>query len=208
MPPELNTVVTDLDGTLIAGNSFTEWVRFLLLKSASTRSFGRFAELLVLAARRKILRIDSHREFKSKIDALQVPGEWIEEFSFHMAAFANMKVLRRIEELQAKRVIVTTAAPCCYCDALIRALGIHAAAILCSHERLGQFFENVGANKLTSLKASFPDLFHDDAGFLFFTDHVDDLPMAAFARAVILCHPSEEAKRRFRSERIDFELIE
>lgn len=158
------TLIIDLDGTLVDCNSFTEFVRYLFITVPKVR--GRIAYIVAL----RKLRLISHHEAKRRIVAVAskvLEKRDIDYFVNKMISRVRPSLLRSLEV--SGRVILATAAPEIYALPLASALGIREVTATTNESP-----ENRGTTKLRNVERLGVKF---DEETVVITDHHDDLPL-------------------------------
>lgn len=192
--------VTDLDGTLLAGNSMKRFMRWLP-GELWRRKPGRACEALWWIALRGA-RLVSHKRMKwhlGRIAGLSLSAsDWQRFASEALLPMLNPGITELIRGLQEKgtTVCIASAAMEDYVAPLCRLLGYdhHLATPHSTH--LADYAELRGARKLRAIEnlASEKDLFVS----MFLTDHADDLPTAAaYPAESIIVNPSPQSDTIF-----------
>lgn len=172
-------IVVDLDGTLLRGNSFRLFIRFL---ASRLRARGRWMELGsvvgLLAARR--LRLISHVRMKHPIHllALRLMSEAdIEEFAAGLITYINIGLLDELRRLQREgwRTVLATAAPDFYIAPLCRRLGLDEWTATPAAPGVAAYGENRSDRKRDRALALAAERGWRIAAVA--TDHPDDLPL-------------------------------
>lgn len=143
-------VCVDFDGTLIRTNSFPKWILFCLERSIKEMRLLLAVQLVTLLFLRKAMSSLSHVEFKKMINDLNYPEGWSEYFCKKLYKdYRSHAVFTKIKALDVDKVILTTAAPCCYAKSLAQVFTIKGARleVLCSHLKKQGFFDNYRENK-------------------------------------------------------------
>lgn len=189
----METLVIDLDGTLIDCNSFTEFVKHLFaqLPEARLKIFG-------IVALRK-LRLITHLEAKRRIVAIAqkyLQKVDIDKFIDKLSTHLRPSLLQRIET--ADRVILATAAPEIYVIPLAQRLGIPDVAAT-RHNGA----ENRGQVKMRNVENAGVKF---DLDTVVITDHYDDLPLLQrnSAGQNILVNPSSTTLMHLKMAGISF----
>lgn len=158
------TLIIDLDGTLVDCNTFTEFVRYLFMTVPKIR--GRIAYVVAL----RKLRLISHHEAKRRIVTLAskaLEKRDIDYFVNKMITRVRPSLFRSLEV--SERVILATAAPEIYAIPLASALGIREITATSNDGP-----ENRGTTKLRNVER-LGVKFDEDTVVI--TDHHDDLPL-------------------------------
>lgn len=202
-----HVLVVDLDNTLISTNSFTLWIRFLFRKSILTLRFRVLLKLFAALILRKIVRVTDHATFKSRVDKLEIPKEWVYEFIGLLQSYSYSNVVNTIAEYQPSMLILATAAPSIYASKLIEFCGLKFDEILCSRWRTDGFHDNQRERKRDYLFSYLENKLMTDYGIVLFTDHADDLPIAKIATKNYLCNPTESSLALFNRSGVAYEVI-
>ena len=190
--------VIDLDGTLIRVNSFPLWMKSLLASAIARGDMGRVATLVWWSVLRRVGTF-SHDDLKKRILALRV-SEWeVERFVLGLLPYVREDIVERIRESGAEYHILATAAPATYGRVLSKRLGLKFDAVLCSSDEGGVYTGMAREDKLSAVIRHLDEQFPRGYGFSLYTDHEDDLPLAARAETTILCNASDRARAEFKS---------
>lgn len=181
--------IVDFDGTIYRGNSFHDWIKFLLFEAVCTGRPKLICKVLA-AVFRRIAR-SGHSEFKKTIQSL-----WLAEIRTEQ----RVNILRRFNQWQIKRlrheliqeirqiggfVLVTTAAPCEYMEGLKDIVGFD--ALLCTryHPDPG-WNDNSRLNKLRGVREWLKTRVGENrATKILYTDHADDFPLLEIVNEVV-----------------------
>jgi len=185
MPDEARVVIFDLDGTLLAVNSFPRWIRFLLAGRMPGLSPGRRIALSLgtarLLARRKPGRLD-HEGFKARVQALWRASGADEAALAPFVASLRGQIRPAFAPLLARvatgeiAAVLATAAPADYAEPLGAALGFRHILATPSPAPAG-LAGNTGAVKRDRVLALLAHLGWERRARVFFTDHEEDLPL-------------------------------
>ncbi|MBN8441473.1 MAG: haloacid dehalogenase-like hydrolase [Thauera sp.] len=196
-PPSILTVA-DFDGTLISGNSFPLWIRFVAVRSLTTFRFRLFVAITAAVLKRKIFCATQHGEFKRKVDSLSYPDGWAADFVNELRSRLHADVLGKMASVARGPVLIATAAPSCYARAVPAILPLPVCGVVCSQQEGADYIDNTGATKRDRICAGLSRAGSDRGNFILFTDHEDDLPTAIAAVKTYLCHPSAAALQAFK----------
>lgn len=187
-------VVVDLDGTLIPGNSFRLWMRFLAIHAARHRRFTLLAHLLVAGALRAT-RVISHRELKRRVLLLSawVSAGDVDRFASKLCNTLRPELVGQIRAHLAEdaTIALVSAAPDFYLEQLARAAGIE-TVIGTPSTITDSWEETAGEAKWSRLQERFGRDVQIDIVYM---DHHDDLPLAIRARRTVLVQPSPQTRR-------------
>lgn len=200
-------VVVDLDGTLIPGNSFHAWLRYLgrwALVTGRLRLAARLAHVCLRRARRSI----THHELKYRVLVLSesVPEPVIDRFARRLAESILTTVSRAVTDAarDGLTVVLATAAPQMYLGALARAIGA-TTAIGTPPPGPGPWRECIGAEKVDRVLAMFEPGTEIAVAF---TDHLDDLPLVRRATRSVIVNPDADSWRAFAGSGASVERLE
>lgn len=185
----MRLVVVDLDGTLIAGNSFHLWLRFLTLwalRNGRLRVLAGVMSAVVL----RLLRRTSHAQLKRSVLLLSadVPIGVTEVFAQRVTSAVRPDVRSQVAVHAADglSVVLVTAAPDFYLSDVAAALSADAVVGTPSAVNAG-WKEVVGESKWSRLT----DLYGSDVVIeVVYTDHADDLPLVLRANRAVIVDPS------------------
>lgn len=180
-------IVTDLDGTLISINSFPLWIRFLIKKAICNINLTLLFNLLILLFKRKVLK-ETHAKFKRQLMQLKYPQSYDHNFAVQLLCYINEDVVTELFNFQNACIVISTAAPKNYAEALVSVLPFKVDKLHCSKITNGKIYENFAHNKVISFKNDFNNQVID----LFLTDHIEDLPMILHSEEIILVNPKQE----------------
>lgn len=189
-------VVVDLDGTLIPGNSFHAWLRYLGRWALITGRLG-LAARLALVCLHRARRSITHRELKYRVLVLSesVPEPVIDRFAHRLAESIRTTVSRAVRDAAHDdlTVVLATAAPQMYLGALANAIGA-ATTIGTPPPGPGPWRECIGAEKVERVLA----MFEPGAEIaVAFTDHLDDLPLVRRATRSVIVNPDSDSWKVF-----------
>lgn len=187
----MRVVVFDLDGTLIAGNSFHQWLFALTLWLLKRGRLLSCLRLLFWIGARGV-RYIPHLELKRQIIALSVdvnPSKaMVSAFVDKLVAVVRPELLQKIREhkQEGARVAVATAAIDLYLPGFAEYCG--ADDLIATSSRLSPSWqENLKARKLQSIQEYYGKDVVIDAVY---SDHSDDLPLFRAAKRAIVVAPS------------------
>lgn len=187
-------IVCDLDGTLVATNTFTRFTLFLARRPYMT------LPVMWTALRRK-LRLISHSRAKQELLRLAADNLTADEYRAFAAGIIKRYLRRSVLDLaksekeEGKLVLLATAAPQVYADVIREITGMDG----CIATPTGGE-ENRNEEKVRRVKEW---LAANDATLeAVITDHHDDLPLMKYAAAakspIWLVRPSVDTLRRTR----------
>jgi phosphoserine phosphatase len=195
--------VFDLDGTIIAGNSFHMYIAFLARYLFTRLRLRSLLTLGLVMARRLVKRINHAQMKRTIVDIGQsMPVEQHKAFAKKLAGLCQP----RLAQLQGKYSptlpvqVLATAAPGIYAHDLARLLGFDLC--IASDYVDGSYLETLGPLKAGALQR----IIHTQ-GFsiaVLFTDHHDDLFAAQHASTVVLVDPSANSLAAFEASTIHF----
>ena len=186
-----NAVVIDLDGTLVACNSFVKYVGWIGRKHI---------QVWVIVLLRK-LRLISHSVAKQRVMALEVSDEEIDRFVDFLTGYTRRELLESYQNGD-NMIVLATAAPDIYAIRFANKLGIND---VCATTKDGQ--ENKGVVKLEGVQK----LLADENLILsaVITDHEDDLPLLQFNRhgENILVYPKQSTVEKLDENSVEYSLF-
>ncbi len=204
--------VVDLDGTIINGNSMHEMVKFMFKECLRSGDFATVSKLAFRLLLRR-LRLVTHREMKYPIHS--VAGEFMtygdkrmERLTDILMRMLNPAVMKKLEQLKndGYKIIIATAAPDIYMDALTGRLGADSYTATPIAGRLDEYIENRGEQKLMRIKEVASANGWDIDCVV--TDHEDDLPLLTLPEVKrILVSPDEGLCDRLRELKLSFSVI-
>lgn len=178
--------VFDLDGTLLRGNSFHLWLRYLVVTRRDLPAKMRLYVATVAAMR--LTRLISHRSLKQKVMAVartddDVCRDFVMSELAPRLSGACMAELRRCQALGIN-VVLATAAPAVYVRQLARHLGLRdlVASTLDAEGTLDEVFRQRKADAVLELAGS-------EKISAVFSDHMDDLPLFRLAERRVVVNP-------------------
>ncbi|MDE6125638.1 MAG: haloacid dehalogenase-like hydrolase [Muribaculaceae bacterium] len=192
--------MTDLDGTLLAGNSMKRFMRWLPGELWRRNPFRACESLLWIALRGA--RLVSHRRMKWHLGHIALlslsASDWQRFASEALLPMLNPGITELIRGLQEKgtTVCIASAAMEDYVAPLCRLLGYDHHLATRHSPRISEYTELRGVRKLRAIDnlASKEDLFIS----LFLTDHADDLPTAAaYPAETIIVNPTPQSDTIF-----------
>lgn len=196
-------IITDLDGTLLQGNSMHIFMRSLpVILRKKGKYFGALESLWWMALRS--LRLISHKTMKWHLAAIArqnlSASDWT-DLAEKIAETINPAVKKiidsRLKQQSPSQVIIATAAMEDYVRPLCLGLGYDAIIATKFTPRKRDYVEMRGVTKLKAIK----EILEKDNLLLdtFLTDHYDDCPTAeAFPGETIIVNPSEQHEALFR----------
>lgn len=179
-------IATDLDGTLIAGNSFPMFLRFVIRRA----SFFDTIKLLGAASLRKI-GLMSHLRLKwilTHIANRCMSDADYHEFCNQLIGILNADLMERIK---GKETVIVSAACEEYVIPLARKLNMWCIATP-NAAKFADYCENRGEDKVRRLEKEFPNVTIEEA----YTDSLEDEPLLEYARKGYLV----DAQRRIFKE--------
>lgn len=177
--------IVDLDGTLIAGNSFTRFVVWMLRRALRRGDLATAASLATTVLRRKA-RLCTHATAKEAImrmaDRRLAEGDY-EAFSATLLTTVRPEVRARLDEArrQGHALCLATAAPWQYAAPLGARLGMDEVVATYPPKEGGGIVECRGEVKQRRVQALCSRKGYVPAQTL--TDHHDDLPLLIWTAA-------------------------
>lgn len=189
-------IIVDLDGTLVPVNSFTEFVKFILMRCKRIRLSVAFMVIL------RKMRLISHAEAKQRIvkrAGKTLTAEDIEYFTEILCSRVNEVVADMIK--WGGTVMLCTAAPEIYVRPFARRAGIE---LYLATQTGGK--ENSGERKVENIKALGYEMTENT---IVITDHYDDIPLmrANSTGTNFLVNPSADTEKKIRAAGIRYELL-
>lgn len=191
-------VIVDLDGTLIQGNSFHEFIKINF-------KYARFSiklKLIYLSLLR-IFRIIKHSQLKFKILKIISLDERIKkDFKNKINEMKNEKVWDLLDKFYktGAEIWLATAAPDIYIPIIWN--GKFIATKSYNNEKM---IECKGINKVKEIKNK---LNKKDVVIAIFTDHYDDIPLIRLCSGTsFLVKPSKKSIRKIRENNLPVELL-
>lgn len=205
--------VVDLDGTLIAGNSFTRFTIWLIRRALRRGDLATAAAVAATVLRRKA-RLCSHAAAKARIMCIadsRLHPEDYSAFAATLLPLVRAGVRTRLEEAQAHghAVCLATAAPWQYAAPLGAMLGMDEVVATYPPQGVGPMIECRGEVKQRRIQALCSRLRLRPA--LTFTDHHDDLPLLIWTAASggrnILVSPGASTRMIAGGAGVPFDLL-
>lgn len=191
-------VVTDLDGTLIDGNSLHIYIRTALRHVKFSTKIYIFFMLMLRA-----LRIVSHRRMKFGIISRIPATETIKtEFIRRIEGIKNRRITALIEEYRENgfTVVLATAAPDFYVPWIWE--GLYVATPAYQNPSMTECRGQLKADEVRRIAGA-------SEIEAVFTDHSDDIPlMRLCAGTNYLVHPSAATRRKVTAAGISFIILE
>lgn len=203
----MKVVVLDFDGTLYKNNSFPCWIRYCLRRSLVEWEFAIFMRIFFSLLLRKLIGIYTHSKFKEKINSIDYPKGWSDDFCESLVFDYNEGVVSRIKSISDYYLILSTAAPFCYAQKIRSDPSIKIDHIISSNSKDGLFFDNQGLMKRDITMEFIRDSGFSGISVLFLTDHHSDVYFAKESNEVVLCNPNDKALCTFLSEGVDFSVL-
>ena len=207
-----NAVIVDLDGTLVCGNTFKQYLRFILNTAVNKCDFSTLLTLLYFMLLRAT-RIVSHAWLKRKVllTAARHNDEMtLSPFIDKLLTDTNDIVVNEISELQSAGhpVYLATAAPMIYARLIAEATSMTGVVATPSptKDSNNDWREIRGAYKLKAIK----DILSGTGQTIWrsYTDHIDDLPLIANSLECVLVTPNPRTLNTLKLTGIDFRLID
>lgn len=192
-------ILVDLDGTLVNGNTFHVWIRFMLTKGWSLIGLGLMASLWIRVVGLSILRklnLLSHADFKFGVqrawglaagrDSAKILANY---FIPSLLKNINKNVMGELKLLQNEHVVLATAAPMEYSTLLAESLGLFKACIATPRFDDEEWFDNIREEKRKSVCTYLEGAGESFGEVMLFTDHIDDLPLMTICDEIVLLPP-------------------
>lgn len=203
--PAMKFDVFDLDGTIFPGNTFHRFSWFIIRHASRRADTRRGLGAIRLMILRGLGRI-SHGEWKQRLLHLAegLPNSAIAEFAGGVATRSRPRLSRLLDGSPAGCPrILATAAPEVYAALLGPMLGF--SHVVSSRLEQGVLREAKKELK-RDLVIAYSTRVDMDIGRLF-TDHHDDMPLAAVAERCFLVNPSNTTLTVFERARIRFDVF-
>lgn len=194
-------VIFDLDGTLLRVNSFKVWLLYWGLLPWVKPGFSlALYRILWLRLRRRIDRVAMKNAVMQAFERHRKSGKGVAERLF----IRLLWLLRRrgvvdrayAEDAAGKHVVLATAAPECYAAPLVERLGLK--YLVASTVSGGRMRETIGEEKRQAvLELLHQQQWRTESLTVLWTDHKDDLPLAALVQKIILVKPAPSSLRAF-----------
>lgn len=198
-----SVLLVDLDGTLVRGNTFHLWIRYMLMDGFSNLGlvtrYRQKASLVMLAASR-LLKIRDHSQFKYGVQRLWLTTHKSEEArARQLDAFLTIverhlenRVVDKVKELRSfsNFCVLTTAAPADYAALLADRLGFD--HVIATPRADQEWCDNIRQTKAARTLEFLTSRGHAERPRILVTDHVDDTPLMRECDVVYLVgwHPS------------------
>lgn len=195
-------IVFDFDKTLVRINTFPLWILFVLV--FSTLKFEFRYNLLILLIQRKISKRISHDEFKREILEIKLSDSYYKTFARIIKYFVNQKVYDLlVKEYQNHHmIIISSAAPEKYLKPCIKKIFPtfnNEIIVIGASVSNGKFSNNYKEEKyLNLLKEKY--LLSGELVEEFYTDSIDDLPLALNSKKVILVSPTVTSLNKYKAQ--------
>ena len=206
MGREIPCVVVDLDGTILQGNSFRMFIRFLVGHLKERGAYTSLAKVIGLLAARKA-GVISHVAMKYPIHRLgtQTMSDIdLTEFASQLVGALNQRLVRELDRLRSEgaRIVLATAAPDLYIPYLFRHLNFDEWIATPLSGAYDSYVET--KRRLVCTLADERD-WNIEAVV---TDHDDDLPslLLPFVRR-ILVNPTSTLKDALDTAGLDYEVF-
>ena len=210
MGRETPCVVVDLDGTLLQGNSFRMFIRFLVGHLKERGAYTSLAKVIGLLAARKA-GVISHVAMKYPIHRLgtQTMSDIdLTEFASQLAGALNQRLVRELSRLRSEgaRIVLATAAPALYIPYLFRHLNFDEWIATPLSGEYDGYVETRGETKRRLVCALAGEKGWNVEAVV--TDHDDDLPslLLPFVRR-ILVNPTSTLKDALDTAGLDYEVF-
>lgn len=175
----------DLDGTLLATNTFRDYLSYCLNASFHHFKLGNVFSIIGWVVLRK-LRIISHSKMKYQLlrrtASFMAQNGRLDQFVEQELTCVNPAVRQLMEPYRNRGhlLILCTAAPGLYAHPIAENMGIDlcCATLLPSEVVIGEWRENVGTNKLEALQRLL-QMYKAELEVVI-TDHHDDLPLLKY----------------------------
>lgn len=210
-------LVLDLDGTIISINSFKVWYLTLLVYLFFLLRWKKLAVLVGLSAKRAMKTV-SRSDIKSYMLTISMQGRIFPLLTSRTVSsvcsfFVRKELTDRVKGLiqhdesafNVSDVIIASAAPSLYLESIAAGLPYDVNSVIGSGFIAGEYFECFSGNKLEKVNQEVSSL--GCSGYIFFTDHHEDIPTAKGALQTFLVSPSISTTKRFIDENITFEVI-
>ena len=197
--------VVDLDGTLLCGNSFRWFTRYVLRLAVRRRPAAAAGLCALLVLRR--LRVCSHRRLKwhlMKVSDRVLSADDYSAFARMLKERVNRRVLAALGNEQ--KIVIASAASDEYVAPFVELMGWknHTATRRPQSGKYSDYTECRGEMKVKAVMRMFPG----ESITAVYTDHVDDLPLlAASAGRRVLVSPSASTLMTVRLAGLEPELI-
>lgn len=212
VPAKVMLSVFDLDRTLTILPTYTPFLLFAIWTRAPWRFL--LLPLLLPVAMLYALGLVPRRAMKQAMHRVALGRRLAERDAARLAdRFARRLVARGLypqglalieaERAAGRRIVIATAAPHIYTAALARRLGIADVIATASTWRDGWLTPTIGSancyggDKRHRVEAFLDsaDIARDRAHIRFYSDHVSDLPMLAFADEAVAVNPSAKLRQ-------------
>lgn len=198
---EREVVLFDLDGTLLSINSFKVWIIYWGLLPFLKPGFSlALYRILWSRLRRRMGRVAMKKAIMQAFESHRDSGKSIAERFFLelLWLFRRRTLVGRVHDEGAAghHVVLATAAPQYYAKPLAERLGLE--YLVASKLNDGCMRETIGEEKRQAVL----ELLHEhqwspESLSVLWTDHEDDLPLAAIVRKTVLVNPDQSTLRAF-----------
>lgn len=188
-------VVFDFDETLVKINSFKSWVIFLWFHSIKKLNIKLFIKVSKLIISRKVLKIDSHQDFKMKLMELKIHDNYDVAFGKKLSNYIDPIVfnyLKKLEESKYK-IAISSAAPNRYLRRFVKDYISDQILVIGAFVENGNLKENFKEDKVKNLiQQDFLKV--NERIELVFTDSYHDVELIKLAKKTYLIFPSKKSK--------------
>lgn len=209
-------LVLDLDGTIISINSFKVWYLTLLVYLFFFLRWKKLAVLVGLSVKR-VMKSVSRSDIKSYMLTISMQGRVFpllisKTVSFVCSFFIRESLTERVKELiqydksafNISAVIIASAAPSLYLKNIADGLPYNVNFVIGSGFTAGEYFECFSGNKFERVNQEVLNMGY--SGYIFFTDHHEDIPTARGAHQTFLVSPSADTVNEFDRHGVGFQI--
>lgn len=202
-------IVVDLDGTLVASNTFRDYLLFAAKQSMGHNKHFIALQITIAVFLRK-LRLISHSRLKKSVLAATsqfMTPSLLEDFATGVLNKRNLKVIAKCNEFRNKgfRIVLATAAPASYAEFISRKCNFDACIATPPADTI-DWEENKGLYKRDNVL-----LFAKENGCSYegiITDHYDDLPLLRLSRIKpMLVSPKKKTLDALNAEGLSFQIL-
>jgi len=187
--------IFDFDETLVKVNSFKSWVLFLWFHSIKKLDIKLFVTISKLIISRKILKIDSHQDFKRKLMELKLHESYDIAFGKKLSKYIHPIVFNYLKELEERKykIAISSAAPNRYLRKFVENYISDQVLVIGAFVENGSLIENFEENKITNLiQQNF--IKENEMVELVFTDSYHDIALIKLAKKTYLISPSKKSR--------------
>ncbi len=196
----------DLDGTLYATNTFHQFVKYLLTRSAKSLDLLLTFRILLFMTFR-MLKIISHSRLKYNVLGSIKNKSYLDNVEFVESIGGYKRDISKLYNEEYNLKILATAAPACYSKIIAKDHKFDACiATENPYSRHLLRFENSKENKKKNV-VSYLKTKGLGTIDLFITDHIDDLSLIKISKKNIIINPDKHFEKTLQSLDIQYEVV-